>query len=185
MADEVVAEAEKITTSEVPLYHVWTTVGLGLKWPADKYEVIFQKGIKADPNFLPIYYSKLQKLLPRWHGKPGDVERFAEEVADKRGGEEGDMLYMFLARRLAEWQGKEDFFDYAEISWPRMKRGFEARIKNPRNRNLEMNHYCYFACLKKERSTAKRLFDEIGNQWRSEAWGNQGVFEQWRKWTGS
>jgi hypothetical protein len=38
-----------------------------------------------------------------------------------------------------------------------------------------MNHYCYFACLKKERSTAKRLFDEIGNQWRSEAWGNQGV----------
>ena len=183
-ADQVLVEAEKITTSEVPLYQVWTTVGLGLKWPADKYEVIFQKGIMADPNFLPIYYSKLQYLLPRWRGKPGDVERFAEEIADKRGGEEGDMLYMFIARRLAEWQGKEDFFDYAEISWPRMKRGFEARIKNPRFVNLELNHYCYFACLMKERSTAKRLFDEIGSQWRSEAWGNQGVFEQWRKWAG-
>jgi hypothetical protein len=154
------------------------------KWIA-KYEVNFQKGIKADPNFLPIYYAKVVYLLPRWHGKPGDVERFAEEAADHRGGEDGDMLYMFIVRRLAEADGKANVFDYAEISWPRMKRGFEARVKNPRNRNLEMNHYCYFACLKNERSTAKRLFEEIGSQWRKEAWGNQGVFEQWRKWAGS
>jgi len=183
-ADQVLTEAEKVNASEVVLYHVWATVGLGQHWPADKYEINFQKGIKADPNFLPIYYAKVVYLLPRWHGKPGDVERFAEEAADQRGGEDGDMLYMFIVRRLAEADGKANVFDYAEISWPRMKRGFEARIKSPRNRNLEMNHYCYFACLKNEHSTAKRLFEEIGSQWRKEAWGNQGVFEQWRKWAG-
>jgi hypothetical protein len=184
-ADQVLAEAEKIDSSEVVLYHVWATVGLGLHWPLEKYEENFLRGIKADPNFLPIYYAKVVYLLPRWHGEPGDIERFAEKVADQRGGDDGDMLYMFLARRLAEADGKEKFFDYSEFSWPRMKRGFEARIKNPRNLNLEVNHYCYFACLKKERETAKRLFKEIGTQWRSEAWGNQGVFEQWRKWAGS
>jgi hypothetical protein len=152
--------------------------------PAMNHRVVEYPGAGAGV-VLPIYYAKVVYLLPRWHGEPGDIERFAEKVADQRGGDDGDMLYMFLARRLAEADGKEKFFDYSEFSWPRMKRGFEARIKNPRNLNLEVNHYCYFACLKKERETAKRLFKEIGTQWRSEAWGNQGVFEQWRKWAGS
>ena len=92
---------------------------------------------------------KSNLILARWIvgavGEPGDVERFAEEVADQRGGEDGDMLYMFIVRRMAEADGKAKFFDYAEVSWPRMKRGFEARIKNPRNHMLEVNLYCYYA----------------------------------------
>jgi hypothetical protein len=47
-ADQVLTEAEKVNASEVVLYHVWATVGLGQHWPVEKYEVNFFLRLRGD-----------------------------------------------------------------------------------------------------------------------------------------
>lgn len=180
-AHDILVEAEKLGGSDPELYSAWMTVALGLGWPKPKLDELFNKGIALDLNYMQLYYNKAYYLLPRWHGEPGDWEAFAKEVGDKRGGEDGDHLYMLIARRHA-WTEKDDFFKNTKFSYARMKRGFEARAKLRPNSNLDRNWYCYFACLAKDKTTARALFDQIGSSWDRSVWSNEGRFRQWQQW---
>jgi hypothetical protein len=120
-------------------------------------------------------------LLPGWRGKPGDWEAFAAEAADARGGEEGDMLYMIIARSRASTEG-QSFFSNTQISYPRMKRGFEASMTRHPAYVYDFNSFCYFACIAGDRATAKTLFDKIGGKWEVKIWKQESQFQIWQTW---
>jgi len=125
-----------------------------------------------------LYESKACFLLPRWYGKPGEWEAFAEEAASARGGDDGDILYMAIARSQA-WSERENFFKNTSISYERMQRGFEASLKRYPNYTWEMNSYCYFACIANDRSTAKDMFGKINGRWEGAIWGDESYFKKW------
>jgi len=144
-------------------------------------EAVFKKGVELDPDYQQLYESKAYFLLPRWYGEPGEWEAFAQQTADARGGEEGDILYMAIARSQAATEGAE-FFRNTRISFPRMKRGFEASLRRYPDYVWEMNSYCYFACIAGDRDTARQLFQKIGDRWEKEVWRQRNYFQQWQDW---
>ena len=46
---------------------------------------------------LPGTKKKPGYLLPKWYGKPGDAEKFAETIADRLGGPQGNFVYFAIA----------------------------------------------------------------------------------------
>jgi Domain of unknown function (DUF4034) len=174
-------EAEKLSVKDPEVYNALLRVALGQGWGKDEMNEVFQKGIELEPNYQQLYESKAYFLLPRWYGKPGEWEAFAEESANARGGDEGDILYMMIARSQA-WSEHEDFFKNTSISYERIQRGFEASLKRYPNYLWDENSYCYFACIADDRNMAKKLFDKINGRWESGVWWNENYFNQWKQW---
>ena len=114
--------ADKLPTKDPEVYRALIVVAMGLGWPREEMEAVFKKGVEIGPNYQQLYEGKAYYLLPRWHGEPGEWEAFAQEAADARGGEEGDILYMGIARSAA-WSEGAEFFRDTRISYARMKRG--------------------------------------------------------------
>jgi hypothetical protein len=174
-------DAAKLPVKDPEVYHALITVAMGLGWPREEMEAVFRKGVEVEPNYLQLYTAKAYYLLPRWHGEPGEWEAFAQEAADGRGGEEGDILYMSIARSQA-WSEGGRFFRSTRISYARMKRGFEASLRRYPDYVWEMNSFCYFACIAGDRETAKSLFSSIGGRWEKDVWRQHDSFVRWQKW---
>jgi len=184
IAQRYLEQAGKLPKQDPECYRELITVAKGLNWPKSQMEAAFKKGVALEPNYQQLYEAKADYLLARWHGEPGEWEAFAEKAANARGGEEGDLLYMAIAKSNA-WTEREDFFKNTSISYPRMKRGFELRLKaNPEN-EWNLNQYCYFACIAEDRETAKNLFPRINGRWEKEVWSNEARFQQWQDWATS
>jgi hypothetical protein len=173
--------ASRMSEQDPEGYRAAIVIAMGLSKSKEEVDAIFKKGIAADRNYLPLYYAKAYYLLPRWMGEPGDWERFAAEAADARGGDEGDMLYMIIARSQSSTEGP-NFFRATRIFYPRMKRGFEASLKYRPDYAWERNSYCYFACIAGDKATAKTLFEKIGDDWARNVWREQSYFQVWRNW---
>jgi WD40 repeat protein len=55
------------------------------------------EGRKVDPTYYYIYSSMADYLLPRWHGEPGDIEQFANEIARELPGDDGADAFGHIA----------------------------------------------------------------------------------------
>jgi hypothetical protein len=183
-AREHLEAAEKMGAKDPEVYNAMLTLALGQGWQRQEMEAAFRKGIELEPNYMPLYESKAYYLLPRWHGQPGEWEDFAQQAADARGGEEGDILYMAIARSQA-WSEGAQFFRSTRISYQRMKRGFQASLKRSPENLWEMNSYCSFACFARDRQSAKQLFQKIDGRWEKDVWGREAYFQQWQNWAQS
>ena len=62
-------------------------------------DAIFTEGTAKFPAYNTLYYQRIEFLMPRWYGAPGDVTAMIAARADQIGGIEGDMFY---AMALAE-----------------------------------------------------------------------------------
>ena len=173
--------AEKLPAKDPEVYRALIVVAMAQGWPRAQMEAVFKKGVALEPNYQQLYETKAYYLLPRWNGEPGEWEAFAEQAADARGDEEGDILYMAIARSQA-WSESTQFFRNTRISYARMKRGFEASLRRYPDSVWEMNSYCYFACIAGDRPTAKQLFQKINGRWETEVWRNQDYFRRWQNW---
>ena len=173
--------ADRLPTKDPEVYHALIRVAMGLGWPKGEMEAVFNKGVAIEPNYLQLYHAKAYYLLPRWRGDPGDWEEFANAAADARGSEDGEILYMTIARSQA-WSEGDEFFRHTRISYERMKRGFEASLRRYPNFVSEMNSFCYFACIAGDRATAKVLFSKIAGRWEKDVWEQKGNFVRWQNW---
>jgi hypothetical protein len=180
-ARSLLEEAKELKTQDAEAYLSLIVVAKGLGLPRGQMEEAFNRGLQVDPDFTPIYSAKAEYLLPRWRGATGDWEAFATEAADRRKGDDGDILYMFIVRAEA-YTGGDDLFTDTALSYPRMKRGFLAsRSRYPENR-FELNSFCYFASIAGDKEMAAKLFTQIGEGYEREAWGNLDEFTRRRDW---
>lgn len=180
-AQAILEEVTAMKVQDAEAYYMLLIVAKGLGLPRGQMEDAFNRGVGIDPDFTPLYAAKAEYLLPRWYGAEGDWETFAKEAADRRGGKDGDILYLFIVRTEA-YTGGDDLFKDSRLSYERMKRGFlESRLRYPRN-NYDLNSYCYFASIAGDKPTAAGLFSEIGENYNEETWGSRENFAKWRKW---
>jgi hypothetical protein len=180
-ARQVLEKAQSLTVKDPEGYRELIVVATGLGQPRAEMELIFTKGVELDRNYTPIYTAKAYYLLPQWKGKPGEWEAFAEEVGNARGGEEGDMLYMIIARTQSTYSGWY-FFNRTKASYRRMQRGFEASLKRQPDNLQELNSYCRITCYWGDQAQAKALFKRINGRWEAADWGDESGFRSWENW---
>jgi hypothetical protein len=120
-------------------------------------------------------------LLPKWSGDAGDTEKFVQEIADRIGGDKGDILYFQVAAADYVICGCDD---NPKLSWDRIKRGFEASEKHYGVSMQNLNRIGYLASYFGERDPiyADKILTRIGDQWDVETWGRQEDFDKIRQW---
>lgn len=113
-------------------------VALGQSWSKDDYERLFAEATSIEPDYYSFYYNKAVYLLPRWHGRKGEWEAFAEQVRQQHGaGGAGDAFYARIAWALRDYYYPNLFRD-SDISWDKVASGYEYLIRQyPDSRYLK------------------------------------------------
>jgi hypothetical protein len=130
---ERIVKARQIlqSTSALPYkcpewYDAMLVVAENQDWDAAKRHALFEDAFKFEPGYYYFARVRANHLLPKGAGKPGDTEKFTEEVADRIGGDQGDILYFQVASADYIVCGCEGD---PHLSWERIQRGFGATEK--------------------------------------------------------
>src|SRR5436853_3762454 len=134
-----ILEAHATAKAFPEYFSLMQTVALGEHWPREKYEQLFAEATRAEPEYYNYYYKKAQYLLPRWYGRKGEWEAFAEQVRQQYGaGGAGDALYARIAIAVRDNCGCDNLFRDTAISWDIVASGCEYLIRQyPDSRYLK------------------------------------------------
>jgi hypothetical protein len=182
-ARQAMVEAEDLQPKDLAFFHAQLRIVIAENKERSYVEEIYEKGVEQDPSYYPFYANKAIYLLPTWSGEPKSWQRFANEAVELTHEKQGYTLYARIAWAVAQYNGlRPDLFSEYQISWPQMKKGFEDIVHAYPDSGLNLNWYCYFACLADDRDTARNLMPRIGNQWERQVWKNRPFFERWKEW---
>ena len=188
-ARQILEEAEKLPVKDAWLYVPLVQVANGQSWPRPQAEELVRKALAIDPRCYSVCFNLAIYLLPRWHGRPGDWARFAEDMADLTRKEQGESVYARIVwatvlgfRGNGEFALNDDLFPRNQISYARLKQGFEDLNRRFPGSMRNVNGFCWFACAGNDRETAHQLFTRIGEGWDPAVWQTRTAFDKWRAW---
>jgi hypothetical protein len=148
--------------------------------PAARMDRIFEQAATKFPDFLPIYYTRMNYLLPQWGGNWDAVDRFIRDAVRRTKARDGDAFYVWLYLDVVRKTRGEDPFEETRLSWPAMRKGFEdmiARYPDPFNKNT----FATFACRARDRETTSRLLLELGDNAKLGQWSEGYTTESCRR----
>ena len=164
------------------LFEAAQTVALGQGWSRDQYMAALAKAIKQEPSYGKYYTNACYWLLPRWHGKIGDFEKWIASQADRYPKEIGDGQYAFFVW-MADCMPVKGEIQFApgRLDWARTKRGFDLWLKeNPDNLMVRFE-YTRLALLAADRATVRQQFEITGGKYYPRMWKDRKQFEQARQ----
>jgi hypothetical protein len=148
-------------------------VALDQQWDRAAFDALAERALAHGPDYYYFAISESNYLLPKWYGKPGDTERYAAQVADRIGGEEGDAVYFQIAAAINCCNRTQA----PALSWRRVQRGFAAVESLYRSTNHQRNVMAYLAVRDGDVATARQLFARIGNDWSEAVWKTKAAFD--------
>lgn len=155
-------------------YHDMQTVALAQGWDRARADDLLKKASSAEPGYFYFYAAYANYLMPKWYGKPGESENFAEAISHQIGGQEGDFIYFMLALELNCCKGKREL----QLSWDQVKQGFAALEQLYGSTNREVNAAAYMAVRERDREFAQQLFTRIGDNWDESVWHTKEIFNR-------
>ncbi len=180
----ILERVEKMDTKDPEIYRLFLGVGLGLGKSRDEMLGFFKKGVAVDSNYVPIYTQYAMTLMPRWGGRQGELEAFAERAAAMNEGVDGEILYAKIATsrvRVFLNSKPEDFLKFT-FSYARIKQGHIELLNKYPESGCYLNSYSLFASIYRDRETAKKLFEQIGDGWDRWLWKKELHFNKYRSW---
>jgi tetratricopeptide (TPR) repeat protein len=125
----VLNDAEALK-EQCPLYwRVLLRDALGLQVDKLRFDTNFDDATKAEPDCESYYYRRAIYLLPQWNGSNGEWHSDLTKVANRVGGESGDMLYAQVVWNIHQRYDITPFWE-DDNSWTRVDRGFEVIEKH-------------------------------------------------------
>jgi hypothetical protein len=169
--DENSAPASKCPEWYIAMHEV----AQGQSWGLDRDTALFQQAVAFEPSYQYFYQVHASYLLPKWTGEAGDTARFAEQSANRVGGEAGDELYFEIGAEIL-CGCEEPEFDH--FSWPRLQKGF-AGLEKKRGVSLyHVNSFALMAAKSQDWVAADAAFKRIGDNWSEDRWGTLELFRQ-------
>jgi hypothetical protein len=174
-ARDTLEKAEAVSTKDPQWYREMQTVALAQGWDRGQADDLLQKASDVEPGYFYFYNAHANYLLPKWYGKPGDAEKFAETIADRLGGPEGDFVYFTVALVDNCCKAKEQM---PNLSWDRVKQGFAALEQLYGSTNHELNAIAFMATRQKDSEFAGQIFARIGDNWDEVVWRTKAKFDK-------
>jgi uncharacterized protein DUF4034 len=145
------------------------------------YRVMSDSARRAFPDQWHLYNEMAMHLMPRWHGAPGDWERFATACATDLPSPLGDEVY---ARIVTHQSGllPNVFHDGGGLTWERVKRGIEAWHRHFPESIRPRSAEALLAWEAGEREDARRAFASIGDTVEVDIWMATERYLRARKW---
>ena len=141
-------------------WSVALALGLGEEWPREEYDRVWAAGKAYEPTFWAFDTRRSNFLATKWYGQPGEWERAAEAAAAEPGG-----MGMEIYARCVWLQSSNysDVFKQSNATWTKTKEGCELLRQRYPDSTEVASAYCRLACLARDRPTAKKLFDVLGD----------------------
>lgn len=174
------ALASQFPEKSLVYYEELLALGVHTGWSYEQFDEAFRQAIDFEPDCQDFYLAKAVYLLPRWHGKPGDWERFAEDTMNSIGGKKGAEMYYQIVSNLIRMHGL-DFFQRNKINWEKFKEGFIQVQNNFGNNRKMVNELARMALFAGDVGTACQAFISIGDDYDEDVWRSKTVFEQLRR----
>lgn len=185
-AESILAEARSLKLTCPHSYAVMLHIAIGQGWEANSFDELFVAATIFEPLYYSYYEMKAMYLMPRWNGRPGDWERFADASSLSVGGAEGSIIYYKIAAFIARIQIQDvkggRFFRESKISWQRMKAGFSEMVKKYGISMQTANQICQLAMISDDKEFSRKMFDEIGEHWDDSVWSSKPLFDHQRRW---
>lgn len=177
-AKQILDEASALPAKDPEWYFAMQTVALG-NWEPAARRTLFEQAVKTEAGYYYYYRAYANSILPQWGGEDGEVGRFLQEIADKSGGDAGNILYFRVAANMVCGCRNDRRLN---LSWARIKKGFDAVEEQsgpaPENWNLMAHAAITFG----NADVADKLFSRIGDQWSENIWGNSSTYESAKQW---
>lgn len=170
---EILEGIESGGRSHAEWYFAMQGVALTQNWTVQQEDDLASAALKVEPGYFYIARSEANFLLPQWHGKSGDIERFAKERADSVGGDEGDILYFMVANKV-DCCGR---LHAPGMDWSRIQQGYAAVNRNYGAIMRQTNAMAFFALRFGDREAAEKYFGLIGDNWDQRIWATKARFD--------
>jgi hypothetical protein len=173
LAENELLEAEKLHEDCPRLLSEQLSIATMQGWPRVKFEELFEKAIRKETNYLDYYTEKSVYLKPKWHGEPGDWQKYIDSLPGKLATlntDEADIIYfVVLASEIDDPSGN----NWAMVSKERIKKGSDEIQKRFGQSYYRLNQFAYLASVTGDYDNAKRAFDEIGEKRNNAVWKEQ------------
>jgi hypothetical protein len=166
-------DAVKSSGRDPEWYLQMQTVALAQGWDRTQVDALAAQALADEPSYYYFAVAQANWLLPKWYGKPGETEQYAEQVANQAGGTEGDSAYYEMAAALNCCRKTQA----PALSWTRVRQGFAALDQAYGSTNGQRNAMAYLALRAGDAETAQRMFARIGNDWVKRVWETKAVFD--------
>lgn len=165
------AALDRIDSLKLPVDAVYRRLrmeiakGLGEK---TDLELVYE-GLRHDPRDMELVHGMAICLLPRWFGEPGELERFAKEVADRTQDDCGDLQYT-TAVIAAKEMVKSYLLDTHAFDWPRIRRGFRDLERIYPDSREHWNDEAQLAFMVEDLDVVYEIMAKIGPVLRRKSW---------------
>lgn len=160
-------------------YYAMQSVALGQGWDRRKVEELVERAIASEPGYYYYYRAHAYSLMPQWNGEDGDAAKFAEQSADRVGGDAGDILYFQVGAKIVCACNEPEF---GRLSWPRLQKGYGLLEKQYGVSLANLNRLALMATKSKDSVVADSAFKRIGDSWDKQAWTTEVYFNQNKTW---
>ena len=159
-AKQVLDEARKLPEKDPVFWDASLRVALGQNWKPTEFDALLAEAVAFEPKYWKYDLARAKSLLPRWYGKEGDWEAFAEAAAKKPHGL-GAELYARIVLHLHGFY--ENVFVETKASWPTTRAGLEQMLAScPKSLDVK-NEAAKLATMAQDQAFAKKCFDLIGD----------------------
>ena len=164
---------------------IWWSVVLQIAraqgWSKDEYDRTVDAAQSFQSKFWEYDVSRAVSLLPRWYGKPGDWEGYAEQAAARPDGL-GDEIYARIVMALHGYY--TNVFRETTASWEKARAGLE-RMRQLYPRSLDiLSEAAKLAVQAEDRELAGEMFVQLADRYLSSVWQKPEYFVRYRKWAG-
>jgi WD40 repeat protein len=183
-AQRLLEESLQLGAKDGEVYSRLIEVAKAKGLPREETDALVEAGRNFDPTYLPIYVSMAEYLLPRWHGEPGDAEKFASELTEKIPGENGLVAFAVVAKHVHYF----DWCDDCTLYWgnynrEQLVRAAEAAAKRYPNWSKMVNFAALCTLATQDHAAARRIRPLVGNfNPADEIWMGEPSYQAFIRW---
>lgn len=181
-AEQSLVNAEATGDTDPHIYAAWMKVGMGLTYARPRFDEMLEKSARIQPDYFPTYTARAYSLLPRWLGSYSDCERFASKVVEVTSDTCGEAGYARIAYSLLPYHSADELLSQFGFAYTRLQASFDDLLVQYPEANNIRNAYSRFAVAARDRETAARLFEAIGDERVPRYWRSEEDFDAARRW---
>ena len=181
-AVEALRDAAKFAKQDPEWFAVAVDLAVDQGWSAEVVEELCEGSAQVDPMFIRTMIDATRYYYPQWHGKPGELEKFATFSVKLTEKQWGKAVYARIATQAQTAFGYRVFQEFG-FSWATAKQGFEDWNRRYPPDLDRTETFCRLACDARDRETAAKLFAVIGSRGSPTIWYSQEHFQRCRLWS--
>lgn len=162
-ARRLVEQAIQLGVKDAEAYRLLISIGNGEGRSYEEVRAALDEGRKLDPTYFPLYPQFAMYLLPRWHGKPGDVAAFAKEMATELPGDDGLEAFALIVMRVHNVVGEREQIYLGEYDKSLLVKATEVLMNRRDGRQRETELAALATWVAQDREAAVKLLPHIAD----------------------